>query len=730
MALVPRPYQQHCIDCACDRNIIAVLPTNAGKTLIAVKTIDHFHRKFPRKCAILAVPTKALVKQQAIYCKTHCEGGPEAAQLCGMEMEGWDASKWRACRRTYRILVGTPEIFRRALEKGFLQQNDISLLILDECHNAVGNSPMARIMKENLSKSQTDVRILGLTASFVSGAVKKSSDVEIKKIELELLLHAKMVCSDVAAAGEVLLSMDKKKEWHQVSCPIESLEEVFAAAIEEYLSELISECDPCGRLSDISKGLRRLRHVFAELGMRGFTHAMQKTIIHQLNSQAHDLAVHPNIGSQAKAAALRKQLPVLQGKLAARADPASTHAGFANAPPLSGKLKVLLRLLQETLMPLGKGIVFVTQVILTVPLAHLLQANIKDCKAVGIYGQMPLADQNSAIQRFKQGELRVLVSTDTLQEGIDVPDCEWVVRFNEFTTTKSHIQGSGRARSLAAQVYYFKNDPDFEQERASLMKKVAGDQNVGVTEEIQEARDKKRRRREEAARGIHPFEEPDCSPINFFNGLEIMYHWCQQTLFQNFAPENLYHYAPEAQGGGLVGVRVPWPTGFTTVMADEIDRYWGEIKVQDIIEASCLRKYSPKDIERRKALFVIAVKMRKKGYLDNRNEPTGMSLALARSLCEVEARPATLRIRNTFPRDNPRVQGGNFVSALNEWAQRQWPTKVSSDLVTYLERHGDDGWVSTVQIVMNDLSFTGVASVNKKAAQQLAARKAFECLST
>ena len=45
MALIPRPCQTICIQRACDENIIAVLPTNFGKTLVAVKAIDHFHNK-------------------------------------------------------------------------------------------------------------------------------------------------------------------------------------------------------------------------------------------------------------------------------------------------------------------------------------------------------------------------------------------------------------------------------------------------------------------------------------------------------------------------------------------------------------------------------------------------------------------------------------------------------------------------------------------------------------
>ena len=54
-------------------------------------------------------------------------------------------------------------------------------------------------------------------------------------------------------------------------------------------------------------------------------------------------------------------------------------------------------------------------------------------------------------QRFKSSEgVRVLVSANAVEEGIDVSDCEFVVRFNPIQTTKSHIQGSGRARLAGA----------------------------------------------------------------------------------------------------------------------------------------------------------------------------------------------------------------------------------------------------------------------------------------
>ena len=41
-----------------------------------------------------------------------------------------------------------------------------------------------------------------------------------------------------------------------------------------------------------------------------------------------------------------------------------------------------------------------------------------------------------------------------------------MVRFNEIQTTRSHVQGVGRARAQRARVYYFENCPRVECERA------------------------------------------------------------------------------------------------------------------------------------------------------------------------------------------------------------------------------------------------------------------------
>ena len=109
-----------------------------------------------------------------------------------MEMDKWDKAKWAQCTKSNRVLVGTAEVFRQNLvDRTFLDVAQISLCIFDECHHAVGNAPMANIMRDALSTYPAALRprIVGLTASFVNG---KCDNLISKRHDLEALLQASM----------------------------------------------------------------------------------------------------------------------------------------------------------------------------------------------------------------------------------------------------------------------------------------------------------------------------------------------------------------------------------------------------------------------------------------------------------------------------------------------------------------------------------------------------------
>eukprot|EP00966_Prymnesium_polylepis_P336423 7391570-Prymnesium_polylepis.4 len=134
-----------------------------------------------------------------------------------------------------------------------------------------------------------------------------------------------------------------------------------------------------------------------------------------------------------------------------------------------------------------KGILFVEQVALTMPLAHLLNRDLREREIVAAAkgcsgtGSMSDAECRSALEDFKSSRVQLLVCTSALEEGIDVSSCEFVVRFSKMNTTKSFIQGSGRARKAQSVVYAFMNDVEFEQMQADRLDMAAKDRNLQLT---------------------------------------------------------------------------------------------------------------------------------------------------------------------------------------------------------------------------------------------------------
>lgn len=59
------------------------------------------------------------------------------------------------------------------------------------------------------------------------------------------------------------------------------------------------------------------------------------------------------------------------------------------------------------------------------------------------------------------GETNILVASDVIEEGIDVKNCNFVIKFDHPKTTRSYIQSKGRARHKNSKYIVFSNS-EFE----------------------------------------------------------------------------------------------------------------------------------------------------------------------------------------------------------------------------------------------------------------------------
>jgi Fanconi anemia group M protein len=471
-----RQYQINIAKSASESNTLVVLPTGLGKTIIALIIIAKELKKDNNKILFLA-PTKPLVIQHSQFLKQFLDINEESIIVFTGEIA---PEKRKKMWEESRIIVSTPQVIENDLLSKRLDLKNVSFLIFDECHHAVGEYSYV-FVSEMYKKQKADGLILAMTAS-PGNDIKKIFEVcknlDIKNIEIRTKYD-----SDVKPYVH-----DIKIKWKDIPLPDEFAHtiQLLRKALSERLKFLKNlDLIESSSISLINKTklLDAQKRIQMEIRSRV---KPPKILFKAASTQSEAMKVHyalELLQTQGVNAfnnffqRMGKEATSKDSSKASRAIMSDTSIldAIAYAKSLDvehPKVQKIADIVEHQLKfkPESKIIVF-THYRDTSKYINNILKNVKFAKPARFIGQaikegdkgLTQKEQSRIIEKFKGNEYNVLIATSVAEEGLDIPSTDLVVFYEPIPSEIRAIQRRGRtARKMAGKVIILitKGTPD------------------------------------------------------------------------------------------------------------------------------------------------------------------------------------------------------------------------------------------------------------------------------
>ncbi|XP_014389648.1 PREDICTED: interferon-induced helicase C domain-containing protein 1 [Myotis brandtii] len=426
-----RPYQMEVAQPALEgKNIIICLPTGSGKTRVAVYIAkDHLDKK--KKAAELG---KVIVLVNKV---------PLVEQLFRKEFQKF-LKKWYCITRvsgdtqmkisfpkfvkSYDIIISTAQILENSLlnsEKGEddgVQLSDFSLIIIDECHHtnkeAVYNNIMRRYLKQKLKNNKLRKenkpvmplpQILGLTASpGVGGATKQAKAEE----------HILKICANLDAFTIKTVKENICQLKDQIKEPCKKFviaDDTREDPFKDRLLEIMTKIQTFCQMNPMPD--------FGTQPYEQWTIKMEKKVKDN-KKMLKKLAENPQYENE-KLTKLRNTIMEQYTRTAGSARGIIFTKTRQSAYALSQWITE-----NEKFAEVG------------VKAHHLIGAGHSS-----EFKPMTQNEQKEVISKFRTGKINLLIATTVAEEGLDIEECNIVIRYGLVTNEIAMVQARGRARA-------------------------------------------------------------------------------------------------------------------------------------------------------------------------------------------------------------------------------------------------------------------------------------------
>ncbi len=456
--ITPRAYQLAIADTALRQNTLVVVPTGMGKTLIAELVVEQRREQYPGGKVLVLAPTRPLVQQHYTTFREDLQlPEDELALFTGSVKPAKRAQLWRSAS----IIFSTPQGLENDILAGRISLEEVTLLVLDEAHRAVGDYAYVFIADQYRRVAQHE-RILALTAS--PGSEKEHIELVCRNLGIEEIELRTSRSPDVQPYIQEIdisyVTVQMPKEFAGVHTTLKQLFKELAARIP---SSVVNR----SALTNKTALLRAQAalHASAARGEKDFTTFKTLSLLAELLKVQHAIELIETQGVSALAAyldkleaeATRGQSKAVKNLVAnplfrrARSLNDRLRAAAVEHPKVRAVKKLLLK--ERYANPDGKVILFtqyrdqavtVKAALDAIGISSKIFVGQAKKKATG----MTQKEQHAILEEFRAGAFTCLIATSVAEEGLDIPKVDLVIFYEPVPSAIRTVQRRGRTGRL------------------------------------------------------------------------------------------------------------------------------------------------------------------------------------------------------------------------------------------------------------------------------------------
>ena len=454
----PREYQLAIVKDAVEKNTLVVLPTGLGKTLVSVLAAAQLLERNCDMRVLIMAPTRPLVLQhRASFEKLLEVDEDDLVQMTGevppeIRQELWSQG---------RIFFTTPQVVENDIAKGRLTLRNFCLVVFDEAHRAVKDYAYTAIARHYMEKGIYPL-LLGLTAS-PGGNTERVLEV-CGALSIEKIIYRTHEDEDVSPYVHNI-----ETEWREVDLPqqYEGILHLLTRMVEirvDKLRAFLPTDDAVGTTQYIGKRLLltlgdRLHekldktpgpqrgpifgYMMIQSSALSLLHAMEllesqgirslMRFLNRLEDEKDDKKAYKNIINDALYPEMYKL--VVDNVEVEHPKVEQLKLEIIKQYSKDKKAKILVftqyRDSAALLSSAIKNDVFV------------VERFVGQASKLGDKG-MDQEAQREILDRFRSGEITVLVATSVAEEGLDIPDVDLVIFYEPIPSEIRFIQRKGR----------------------------------------------------------------------------------------------------------------------------------------------------------------------------------------------------------------------------------------------------------------------------------------------